>query len=150
MAEERSLLRPLRSDNLKPRSSPQAVWEPGPASVPDPVPASAVNPHLHAVMELPPAPEAPTRQESSQPEALELDDVIASIITPEEDDEELIPEPDAVPTDQMPEPVCVPLYEALSSVPKRRIWPWLILTAAVLLAAFYTAWTFGWLNPNWA
>ncbi len=229
MAAENALMRPMRSDSLKPRPSTQAVWEPrkpAPQTMPQPEPAAqpACEPaeELPAVMEapaapvqeepvvlhepvqeiepepvpepepeplpllmeeteeeeeepqpsVPPAAEAlftfapacsaqpePPQEEPAgfQPEVMEtedeepfdLDAVIAAILADDddEDDEEDHPAAqDALPTEEMPEPAAVPLYEDPKPKPRRKGWFWLIGAALIVAAAGYAARRFGWLN----
>ncbi len=220
MAEEKVLMRPLRSDSLKPRPSTQAVWEPrrpspqsmeqpgnAQAIIPEPVfepaaeeipaaeqePAASVPerpqpvhepdpvpeplplpveeeteeqqpsppPYAESIFTFAPAvsiqPEAPVEEPAApQPEAVEeeeeepfdLDAVIASILAGDDDaddDEDHPSAQDALPTEEMPEPAAVPLYEAPKPRPRRTGWIWLIGAALIVVASGWAARRFGWL-----
>ena len=125
MSEMVPLMKPLRADSLLRRPAPVAAR-------PDVVPTRLrVLPVSEPVLMRPavfatPVPRA-VPAEPEVPEAVE-----AAIA---DDDDDLL-SPDAMPTEKMPVPVCVPLYEAPpASRPCR--WPWLLLLAAALLAAGY-------------
>lgn len=135
MPEPQSLLRPLRSDSLKPRPSTQAVWEPD-----QPTPAPSI-PDLNF------APQADAAQTEEPEPSLDLDAAIAAVLSEPDEEDDPSDEPDALSTDQMPEPVFVPLYEDIP--PKRKgkgwLWPVLIVLAAGIA---YAAWHSGWLTIN--
>lgn len=205
MADERSLMRPLRSDSLKPRPSTQAVWTPGqaeprpaeaagPVFQPAPEPAESLSkPAPVPVVEMPfieesepelfveefipadapppkemlhtfapelrfdpcpppqeqPEPEPePTVPQEEEEEPFDLDAVIAAILAQDDDDEDEAPTAqDALPTEQMPEPACVPLMEMPAPKRKRKGWLWLLLIV-LLIGGAYAAQHFGLLALN--
>ena len=88
-----SLLKPMRPDALLRRPSAQAQFDPAHSAV--------------KLREKPPVEEP-------------LDDLLEAFLDEAEDDE---PTSDAVPTESMPVPVCVPLTE--ETIPERAWW-WMI------------------------
>lgn len=236
-----NLMRPLRSDSLKPRPSTQAVWEPGktaappavpasqprgwnppieekpqeaavpapaPMPEPDPMPEEPLQPEAEPAQEeaaIPPEPPkeepAPPAEEMPEPaeedplpgpqtflfqtfapevisepqpepvydepvyaepeepfmeetpasdeeEPFDLDAVIAAILAEDEEDESEEDPPaaqDALPSEEMPAPAFVPLYEDAAPKRKKKGWLWLI-AVALLAAAGFAAWHFGWLK----
>ncbi len=104
MADSKNLMRPLRSDSLKPRPSTQAVWEPRAAA---PMPSAAPQ-HEPAVPQTPPAPAPIVPEEPvSVPEPTPM-----PVQTPVSDPEPL-PEPEP-----LSEPEALPELE-----PQQEIWP---------------------------
>ena len=91
-----SLLKPMRPDALMRRPSPQAQFNPALSTV--------------KLREKAPAQEA-------------LDDLLEAFLDEADDDE---PAEDAVPTESMPMPVCVPLFE--KAIPERAWW-WMVPVA---------------------
>ena len=142
-----SLMRPLRTENLRPHPDAQAQY-----SVPDsaqtlplpsarPFSAPLMSP-LHSLDRRPqpspppcePPKPVPFPVECGEP-APQADDSLESLLksfldeAPEEEPQ--TDEPDAIPTEQMPQPVFVPLFEVPSARRRRR--PWLLLAALALL-----------------
>lgn len=64
-----------------------------------------------------------------------------------EDDEDFDQE-DAMPTEQMPVPVCVPLYDLNAEKPRRKTWPFVIAALLALGAAGAVLWYLG-ILPEW-
>lgn len=150
MADHASLMQPLRTESLRLRPVAQAQYEPPRQTeeIPEAKPASS--PLMAPLSSLPAAQpkEMPNPKETSLPDppAVSQDDTLESLLQNFADDvsdEDSAPdEPDAIPTDQMPVPVFVPLYEAQPS--RRRIWPWIVLSVVILLAAAgFAAWKTG-------
>ena len=144
MSSEHPLMRPLRSDSLKPRLSAQASWTPKEPACPLGAADTPVC-HVSAV-----SAETEVKEENSvqQPAEDSLSKAIAAILadpenTDEEDDETHLT-PDAIPDHLIPEPACVPLFDSPASERKKRRWLWLALplSAAGLL---YAAWKAGYL-----
>lgn len=99
-------LHPMSADSLRPRPAPQAAAFGTPVRLSAPVQPAPV-PQLPA--------EEPLFEEPVLPEDLLTDDFLLFA----EDDDEDENEPDAVPTETMPIPVCVPLYEvSLADIPR--------------------------------
>lgn len=159
MAEERSLMRPLRSDSLRPRPSTQAAWQPD-APAPE-VPETENEPEMFVedfipadarpLMELlntfapetAPAPAGPPEEEPS-----DLDAAIAALLADgDEDDDDALPSQDALPTESMPQPVCVPLMDPPAPARRKKGWLWLVLIA-LLAGAAGAAWHFDLLRVN--
>lgn len=66
---------------------------------------------------------------------------------PEKEDEDWPDEgEDAVPTDSMPEPVCVPTYPFLETERPQRSWPIVLMGVGLGLAAGYAAYRLGWMK----
>jgi len=142
MADPQSLLQPLRSDSLKPRASAQAVWntEAAPPSLEEPsFPTLQQSSGRSANAPVPP--EIPFAADGD----LTLDDVLSSLVPVCIEEEEPVNETDAVPSERMPVPVCVPLFEDLPPQRKPKAWLWLIVIA-VLAGGIYAAWHFGYLD----
>jgi len=113
MADPQSLLQPLRSDSLKPRASAQAVWntEAAPPSLEEPsFPTLQQSSGRSANAPVPP--EIPFAADGD----LTLDDVLSSLVPVCIEEEEPVNETDAVPSERMPVPVCVPLFEKFPTV----------------------------------
>ena len=113
-----SHLHPMPPDGLKPRSAPQAAPSISPAVLAE-TPPSQPEPLLHPArfgpVQLPPA-LRPTEPEPA-PVPAEDDPFPDLLFCGEEDDDE-DDIPDAVPSESMPVPACVPLYDL--SVPPVR------------------------------
>ena len=100
-------LHPMSADSLRPRPAPQAAAFGAPV-------------RLSAPVQPAPAPELPAEEtppeEPVLPDDLPTDDFL---LFAEDDEDEN--EPDAVPTETMPIPVCVPLYEvSLADIPRSK------------------------------
>ena len=102
-----SLLKPMPADALLRRKAPQAQFDPTQA-----------------------APKLKVKEAEKAPEEEPLDVLIETFVQQEPDDDE--PLEDAVPTESMPVPACVPLFE--KPVPERAWW-WLIPVALGVAAA---------------
>jgi len=151
MADQHSLMKPLRSDSLRPRPSTQAVW-PLPEKTetvlqppPEPQPLEAAH-----VEESLPEPERESAAPLSPERAVQAEEPFVSILCdepeqPDNDDDAEYAGPDAVPSAAMPEPVCVPLYDDAPPRKKRRGWLWLVLMM-LIAGAGYAAWHFGLLD----
>ena len=101
-------LKPMRPDALMRRPAPQAQFDPSKARlVPRTVEADPEEMHKPVF-----APR-PVRRD---PPADDLDRLLDSFLEEEDDEEDVLQ--DAVPTECMPVPVCVPLYEQ----PKKHWW----------------------------
>ena len=138
MSHSTPLLKPMAPDALlrcpaavPPAQAPAPAAAPVPEILPEELPAEEpafVLPPEYAeppaYCALPIQPDAPT----AEPEA----DIFPEAI-PEEEDEELIG-PDFMPTERMPEPVNVPLYD-LTLPPKKRSLRWIAVVFALLLFA---------------
>ena len=114
-------LHPMSPDSLRPRPAPQAASSGRPVQLTAPVQHTAAPP----APELPEIPllsadllpEAPLPSDDLLPDDLLTDDFLLFA----EDDDEDENEPDAVPTETMPVPVCVPLYEiSLDDIPRAK------------------------------
>lgn len=135
MSEMAPLMKPLRADSLLRRPAPVAAR-------PDAVPIRLCSLPVSEPVLMRPAAFAPpvprvVPAESEVPKAVE-----AAIV---DDDDDLL-SPDAMPTEKMPVPVCVPLYEA-AAAPCASRWPWLLLLALALLAAGYFIGLYLWPIP---
>ena len=89
-----SHLHPMTPDSLRPRPAPQAADASGPSRLSAPVP-------LPQIETLRPASFAP---------AIKEEETLFDLFLTEEDDDDDA-EPDLVPTESMPFPACVPLYD---------------------------------------
>ena len=143
MTQQQPLLRPLNSDQLAPRPSAQAVWNAASAVPPKPSESASGSSLMHPAAFSAPEPVKPADE---QPDSAELSlEALISSVSPEESDEEETPdEPDALPTEHMPLPVCVPLFE--EAPPKRRFRFWPVLTALLAAGCLAAAWYSGWLK----
>lgn len=164
MPSQQPLMRPLRSDSLKPRPSTQASWEPRKPACPSGMPdaAFAVQPKA----EIPAIKETIKTERSAQPAELSVPDdkecvseteeqgdalsaAIASFFSGAEenddDDEDGSAVHDAVPDRMLPEPVCVPLFDQPEPKRQKRGWLWLVVLAATA-GGLYAAWRCGALN----
>ena len=127
-------LHPMSPDSLRPRPAPQAAAFGTPVQLTAPVQRTVASslPQLQAAAPLTEAsslreaplfpadllPEAPLLSNDLLPEDLLADDLL---LFAEDDDDEDENEPDAVPTETMPIPVCVPLYEiSLDDIPRAK------------------------------
>jgi len=106
-------LHPMSPDSLRPRPAPQAAASGAPVRLTAPVQRPVPAP-LSGAAKLP--------AEEKLPEECILDLLSDDLLLfPEEDDDEDENEPDAVPTESMPIPVCVPLYEvSLADIPRSK------------------------------
>ena len=166
------LMKPLRSDSLKPRPSTQAVWHPEepsavppvqpPVLVPEPEPEPVFDPEPEMACEAAPvcepepvceeqsAAEPATEEEPHKPDiVLQMEASMAAFFSDEvpdaeEDDEDEYTGEDAVTV--LPEPVCVPLYEDLPIREKGHGWLWALLLLAAVAGGGYAAWHFGWVE----
>lgn len=91
-----------------------------------------------------PLPEDPPAQTDLLWDATETDDLLAGLM-PAEDD---WPEEgeDAVPTESMPTPACVPTLPPLSGEKPKRSWPVALLAVPLGLAVGYAAYRLGWMK----
>lgn len=109
-----NLMRPLRSDSLKPRPSTQAVWEPGKVAAPSAVPAMQPHEWNPPIENKPQEPVAPAPAPMPEPEPMPEPPVS---IQPE-------PEPETVPEPQPvihPEPEPEPQKDEIA--PPAEEWP---------------------------
>ena len=163
MSGKHPLMQPLHSDSLKPRPAAQAVWVPAkpmpvfesaepdetmtePASVIDPLPA-----------ELSKSFKPETEDLFSEEELLaekENDDFFQFVFSPQpisssvpQKKNKTSSEKDAIPNEQMPVPVCVPLYEDPAPERKSRWWLWLIVPV-LAAGGVFAAWKCGYLPIN--
>ena len=152
MPAKQPLLRPMRSDELKPRPPAQAVWTPAPSCsepVEEPVPAQPEK----ELLPVQPLSDAPVEDDA-------FGEILSSLLSEKESP---LPKEtpakskhsdkhDAVPNHLMPTPVCVPLYEFEEPAPprKRSAWIWILPVCAALAAAAFAAWHFGLLPFNLA
>lgn len=164
MPSDQPLMRPLRSDSLKPRSSTQAALpakEHSPApEVPDlsfmmsdnTVPLPASHPAFHfsfpeqnTEQPSPPAEPAPLplfsyKESSDGHPSLEaslskaLADLLADEEVSEEDTEENAVSQDAIPDHLIPQPACVPLFDDPPPKRSKLRWPWLLAVVLALAA----------------
>ena len=163
---QNNLMKPLRSDSLKPRPSTQAVWHPEeppavpPVIVPEPEPQPEIIPQPEAEPVCKPEPETVCEEEpAAEPEpaeaphkpdiVLQMEASMAAFFSDEvpdadEDDEDEYTGEDAVTV--LPEPVCVPLYEDLPIREKGHGWLWTLVLLAAVAGGGYAAWHFGWVE----
>ena len=133
--ESGSLLKPMAADALLRRPQPQAAAPVKQVTFRE---AEKDSPFFHA-----PA-FAPKPEKKAEP-TQELDALLSDFLADEDEEEPL---EDAVPTERMPVPVCVPLYEGFS--PKKRSLWWLFPVLVLLLgAAGYAAWKYDVLPVEW-
>ena len=140
MSHSTPLLKPMAPDALlrrpaavPPAQAPAPVMPPVAEVLPEELPAEEPAFVLPPEYAQPPAYCAPPIQPdalTAEPEA-ELDALLEAF--PEEEDEELIG-PDFMPTERMPEPVNVPLYD-LTLPPKKRSLRWIAVVFALLVFA---------------
>lgn len=104
----------------------------GPHKAPDSLPPPAVPVEEEAV--LPP-----------QPEPL-WEPLTPDVPSAPEDEDWPEDGEDAVPTEYMPEPVCVPTYPSLETDKPQRSWPIVLLGVGLGLAACYAAYRLGWMK----
>ena len=109
-------LHPMAPDSLRPRSAPQASQAQSPVQLAPSAP-SQPEPMLHPAR-FEPA-QLPPVLRPTEPEPPVEDDPFPDLLLCAEEDEDDDDEPDAVPTESMPIPVCVPLFD-LSIPPQRR------------------------------
>lgn len=135
MSQMAPLMKPLRADSLLRRPAPVAARpdavSPRLRSMPTDEPVL-----MHPAVLTPPA----LRAVPAEPEVPEV--VEAAIA---DDDDDLLSE-DAMPTEKMPVPVCVPLYEMAPAAHRSR-WPWMALAAVALLVAGYYIGLYLWPIP---
>ena len=100
------LLRPMAPDSLKPRPAPQAAPSISPGLL---IPNAPVQreAQLH--------PASFAEEKPAPADELLFPDFFLSDPDEDEDDDE----PDAVPTESMPTPACVPLFDLSSLAPRR-------------------------------
>ena len=103
-------LHPLTADDLRPKPAPQAAAF---GTLPLLGPANAAAPADFMLQPAAFAASAPPQQQEDN-----LLDSLLSFLDEEEDDEDEN-EPDAVPTESMPVPACVPLFE--TEMPRRSL-----------------------------
>ena len=140
------LMRPLGSADLKPRGYQQAAAAPV-------IPEEAVEEAAAAVQQPMPTFEpiadgaakeevmaSPAETTDAEPE---LEEILQSLLGEEAKDDDAETEgPDAIPSEQMPEPVFVPLYA--DDIPKRKNLWWLWMLLMMLAAgAGYVMWRMG-------
>jgi len=145
------LMKPLGSDDLKPRSFAQAAESPQP-----PIPVQAEAPAEAQSEDLPESPAvsfAPETeaQEPAVPEAASAEeDLLADFALEQDEDDEEPDAPDAMPSEQMPEPAFVPLceWDEPAKQKKRRGWLWLLVLTAIA-AGGYALWHEGLADKIW-
>lgn len=136
MAEMAPLMKPLRADSLLRRPMPAVAAKPAEGAVRLCATPSSTPVLMHPAVFAP----LPGRACEAKKPALPAQQTAMP-----DDDDDLLSE-DAMPTEQMPVPVCVPLYEAAPEAHAIR-WPWLVLAAAALLGAGYYAGRYLWPLP---
>lgn len=142
---------PLQPDISTPEKPPQPTAAEEPEAVQEKRPAPPAVPVGHQIASLiseePEEETAPLPELPAQDSSL-LDNVIASILAgDEDDDEDVSASHDAFPSKNMPEPACVPLYEEPAPRRKKRSWLWLLLFT-LLAGGLYAAWHFGYVTIN--
>lgn len=176
MNSEMPFLRPMGPDALRcgpqktgkpapvPQPAPAPVWEEPPAA-PAVQQTSALDwsslpldtlwpeelldaligqPQPAADNPLPSLPEDPPAQTDPLWDFMQTDDLLAGLM-PAEDD---WPEEgeDAVPTESMPAPACVPTLPPLSGERRKKSWPVALLAVPLGLAVGYAAYRLGWMK----